>query len=304
MRIKNFLWLLLLAGLWGPSFIFIKVAVTEIPPLTLVTGRVGLAAALLYAVLRWQGRNLPGLGRLWQHYAVMALFSNVLPFVLISWGEIHVDSAPAAILNGTTPLFTILLAHFFAADDQMTPAKITGVVLGFGGLALLIAPSLFAGVRATTWGLLAIAVGSASYGVALVYGRNHLRGATLATPTAQLFLATACLLPLAFWLEQPFNLSLPSWPALGSLLALAVLGTAVAFIVYYRLLAQASATYLSMVTYLLPVFGVILSVVVLDEKLGWNAYAGCGLILLGVMVVNGVFYRIRWPRSAKMLARP
>ncbi len=305
MGFKNFLWLLFLACLWGPSFIFIKVAVGDIPPLTLVTGRVGIAAVILYGVLLLQGRALPRPGPIWKHFAVMAFFSNALPFVLFSWGELHIDSALAAILNGTTPLFTMVLAHFFVADDRVTPAKLVGMLLGFGGLFVLIAPSLLGGVTATTWGLIAVTGAAASYGVALVYARNTLRGVPpLVVPAAQLIIATLMILPLALWVEQPLSLPTPSWPALGSLLALAVLGTAVAFVVYYYILERTSATYLSTVTYLVPVFGVVLGVLVLSEDLQWNAYAGCALILVGVMVVNGVFGRLNRRRPAGLVRTP
>ncbi len=305
MKWRNFTWLLFLASLWGPSFLFIKVAVEEIPPLTLVVGRVGLAALLLYLILRLQGRGLPKFGPIWKHFAVMGLFSNALPFVLFSWGEIYIASALAAILNGTTPLFTIVLAHFFIADERITPQKMGGMLLGFGGLILLIVPSLFEGVFATTWGLIAIAVASASYGVAIVYSRKNLRGLPpLVAPTAQLGMATLYLLPLSLLIEHPFSLPTPSWTAIGSLLMLAVVGTALAFIVYYRILEETSATYLSMVTYLVPAFGLFLGVIILGEQPGWNAYAGCALILLGVMVVNGVFRSIRWRRPAGIAVKP
>jgi drug/metabolite transporter (DMT)-like permease len=287
---KNFLWLLLLAALWGPSFLFIKVAIEEIPPLTLVVGRVGLAALLLFVILRLQGRELPKIGPVWKHFAVMAFFQNAVPFTLINWGEQYIDSALAAILNGTTPLFTIILAHMFITDDRLNLAKALGVFIGFGGLVLLIAPALFDGVQATIWGLIAVTVAAASYGVAIVYSRLKLRGQKpLVAPTAQLALATLYLLPLAFIFEQPFELARPSGAAIGSLIMMAVFGTALAFVVYYRLIEQASASYVSMVTYLVPIFGVVLGVSILDESLRWNALAGCGLILTGVMFVNGVF---------------
>jgi len=305
MRFKNFLWLLFLAALWGPSFLFIKVAVAEIPPLTLVLGRVGLAAAVLYVVLRTQGRNLPQFGRIWQHFAFVALVHNAIPFVLFGWGEQYIDSALAAILNGTTPLFTLVLAHLFTTDDRMTPTKTVGTFIGFAGLLLLIAPSLLGGVQATTWGLIAIAVAAACYAVAIIYSRRNLRGLPpLVAPTAQLFLATLFLFPLALLIEQPYRLPSPSWPALGSLLILSIFGTALAFVVYYRIMERTSATYLSMVTYLVPVFGVILGVLVLNEQLGWNAYLGCALILLGVMIVNGVFKVASWQRPTDVAVRP
>lgn len=305
MALRNFSWLLLLAALWGPSFLFIKIAVQDIPPFTLVLGRVGIAALLLYLILRLTGRNLPKLGRIWLHFAVVGLFSNALPFTLFSWGEIHIASALAAILNGATPLFTMLLAHAFTADDRLTPVKIVGTTVGFGGLVLLIAPSLWQGVYATAGGLIAVIIATVSYGVAIVYTRQNLRGLPpLVGPTAQLSMATLYILPLSLWLERPFSLPAPSWMAWASLLGLAILGTALAFVVYYYVIERTSATYVSMVTYLVPIFGVTLGVAVLDEQPGWPAYIGCMLILVGVMTVNGLFRYRTWRRVAGAATHP
>lgn len=289
MKLKNFLLLVLLAALWGPSFLFIKVAVAEIPPLTLVLGRVGMAAVLLTIFLLVQGKSLPRSRTVWRHLAVMGLVHNTIPFVLFGWGEQYIDSALASILNGTTPLFTIVLAHYFVADDRLTPTKLVGVLIGFAGLMLLITPSLTDGLQVTTLGLLAIALASLLYGVAIVYSRNHLRGLPpLVAPAGQMIMATIYLLPLSLLIDRPFSLPTPSLPVIGSMVALGVLGTAVAFVVYYRLLETAPASYVSMTTYLIPVFGVILGVLVLNEQLTWHAYAGFALILLGVMIVNGL----------------
>jgi drug/metabolite transporter (DMT)-like permease len=305
MNWRNFLWLLFLAALWGPSFLFIKVAVEDIPPLTLMMGRVGLAGILLYLILRAQGRNLLPFGRVWRHLAVMALVQNAIPFFLFAWGEQYIDSALAAILNGTTPLFTLLLAHLFTSDDRLTPTKIVGTLVGFGGLLILIGPSLVSGVQATTLGLLAVTVAAACYGVAMIYSSRHLRGLPpMVAPTTQLLLATLFLLPLSLVIERPFYLAVPSWSALGSLLALSVLGTALAFVIYYRLLERVRATYLSMSTYLVPVFGVILGVLVLNEQLGWNSYVGCTLILAGVMIVNGLIKVTSWQRPTDVAVGP
>lgn len=290
MKTRNFFLLLFLASLWGPSFLFIKVAVAEIPPITLVLARVGIAAVLLYLVLRLQGHNLPGPSRIWGHIAIVALFHNSLPFVLLSWGEQHIDSAIASIVNGTTPIFTILLAHMLTTDDRLTSTKVVGVTLGMLGMVLLVAPSLVGGVEATTLGLLAVIAVSASYGLAMVYSRKHLRGMEpLVAPTGQFLLATLYLLPLVLLIDRPLTLSAPSTQAIASLLALAVFGTALAFIVYYRLIESADASYVSMVTYLVPVFGVILGVLILGERLSWNAYVAFAMILIGVMIVNGLF---------------
>lgn len=299
MKFKNLLLLLLLASLWGPSFLFIKVAVADIPPVTLVAGRVGIAAVLLYLFLRIQGGHLPRSLTVWKHLAFVALTHNSLPFILFSWGEQHVDSALASILNGTTPLFTILLAHFFTEDDRLTPVKIMGVLFGLGGLVMLILPSLADGFRATTWGLLAMVLAAAFYGVALVYSRNHLRDLPpLAAPTGQMIMATIYVLPLALLVERPYLLPAPSLQSTAALVALSLFGTVLAFIVYYRLVNGANASYVSMVTYLVPIFGIILGVLVLEERISWHAYAGCALILLGVMIVNGVFKRVAWRQLA------
>ncbi|WP_420642796.1 DMT family transporter [Candidatus Leptofilum sp.] len=289
MKLKNFLLLILLAALWGPSFLFIKVAVAEIPPITLVLGRVGIAAVLLTLLLLFQGKAFPKSNTIWRHLAVVAAVQNAIPFVLFSWGEQYIDSALASILNGTTPIFTIVIAHFFAADDRLTPTKLIGVLIGFGGLMLLISPSFVDGLQASTLGLLGVALAAVLYGVAIVYTRNNLRGLPpLVAPAGQMILASLYLLPLSLLIERPYNIPTLSLPVIGSLLALGVLGTAAAFIVYYRLLETAPASYVSMTTYIIPIFGVILGVLVLDEQLTWHAYAGFGLILLGVMIVNGL----------------
>ncbi|GIK58913.1 MAG: EamA family transporter [Chloroflexi bacterium] len=289
MNWKNLLLMILLAALWGPSFVFIKVGVETIPPLTLVFGRVALAAVLLYVVLRWQHGRLPDSRTIWKHIAVVALIHNAIPFFLFAWGEQYVDSALASILNGTIPLFTILLAHFFTQDDHLTPAKVIGVLVGFAGMLVLVYPAFQDGVVATAWGVLALVLASFLYGVAIVYGRNHLRGLpSLVAPTGQMMMASLYLLPLVL-LERPWTLPAPSMPSILSMLALAVLGTALAFIVYYKLLERAGASYLSMVAYMIPVFGIFFGVILLDEQLTGEMILGGALILFGVMIVNGLF---------------
>lgn len=290
MNARNLLLLLTLAALWGPSFLFIKVAVEEIPPLTLVLGRVAIGATFLLIVLLAQRRRLPSDRRLWRHLAVVAMLHNALPWVLLAWGEQFIDSALASILNGTTPLFTIILAHYLVEGDRMTMSKLFGVLIGFAGLVLLIWPSLAGGVQASTWGLLSVTGAAAIYGVAMIYSRQHLRGLPpLVAPTSQLLLATAYMLPVALIVDKPWTIDRPSTAALTSLFLLGIMGTGLAFIVYYRLLETANPTYISMVTYVIPIFGVILGVLVLDEQLTWYALAGFVFILLGVMVVNGLF---------------
>lgn len=290
MNFRILIWLIVLALLWGPSFLFVKVAVQDIPPITLVATRLTMAALILYLVLRGQGRNLPRFGMNWKHFMVMGLTLNALPFVLLSWAQQHIDSSLAAILNGTMPLFTVVLAHLLIADEHLSPVKTAGALLGFGGVVSLVAPALSEGVQATVWGLMASILDAASYGLATVYARKHLRGLPpLVGPTAQLTMAAIYLLPLSLLIERPYLNPLPSAPALGALLLLTLLSTVLAFIVYYRVMEQTSATNIAMATYLIPVVATILGVVVLHERPGWNAYLGCALIIAGVMIANGVF---------------
>jgi drug/metabolite transporter (DMT)-like permease len=304
MKFKVFLYLFILALLWGPAFLFTKVAVQDIPPLTLVTVRVAIAAAILYTLLKFQGRSLPALGKIWVHFSAVGLLYNAVPYVLLSWGQQYIDSALAAILFGTTPLFTLVLAHLFSGNDPMTPAKTAGVGVGFVGLVVLLGPALSDGVQATVWGLLASLLAAASYAGATVYSQKTLRGLPpLVGPAAQLTMATILLLPLAWIIEQPYTLPLPSWPAINSLLLLILVSTVLAFVVYYRALETLKATVLSLTTYLIPLVAMVLGVAILHEQLGWNAYLGFGLILLGVMIVNGIL-RFSWQQPASTAIRP
>lgn len=289
MKSKAIIWIIVLALLWGPAFLFMKVAVREIPPLTIAATRVTLGAALLYLIFRLQGQSLPKFGLLWRHFAVMGLAANALPFSLLSWGQQYIDSALAAILVGTLPLFTLFLAHFFTVDDRLSPNKVAGMLVGFGGLVLLFGPVLFDGVRATLWGG-AAAIGAAfSYAVAFVYARQRLRGLPpLVAPMAQLTAAAIYLLPLALIVEQPYALSWPTWSVINALLLLSVWSTVLAFVVYYRAMEQISASTISVATYLNPIVATVLGGILLHEQLGWNAYLGYVLILLSAMVTNNI----------------
>lgn len=287
-KIKNLILFFLLACCWGPSFLFIKIAVQDISPIIIANLRVALGGAMLYAILKFRGVSLPPLGLPWKHFAVMGFFSCALPFTLFSVGEQYIDSSLAAILNGTTPLFTLMIAHFFTENDRLTKAKIYGSAIGFSGLFVLVAPSLFE-AKSTTFGILAGTMAAASYGVGFVYAKKNIRGyKPLVVPTAQLFLASLFLLPFSLMNGTSFEIETVPLEAIASILGLAALGTAAAFVIYYKLLEVTSATYVSAVNYVLPIFGVALGILVLDECLTWNSYLGSMMILIGVMIINGV----------------
>lgn len=304
MKNKNVL-LLLLAIIWSPSFLFIKVAVRDIPPLTLVAIRLSLAAIFLYLALRITGRKLPAGWGDWKRFIVMGFFANALPFVLFSFGEQFADSGAASILNGTTPIFTVILAHLLISDERLTGNKLAGVLIGFAGILVIFNTDfihLFSGQGLQggreTIGLAAFLVASLSYGVGMVYGRLKLRGLPpLVGPAAQLICSATMVLPIALIVDKPFSLS-PGVPALISVAILGIFGTAVAYLIYYRLLDHAGAVFISLVTYLLPPAGVILGMVFLDETPGWYSFAGMFLIIAGVMIVNRVGRKRRLPESA------
>lgn len=289
-NLKNFLLLLLLASLWGPSFLFIKIAIDFIPPITLTAIRIGIGAALLLSILKFHQRKLPKLKSVWKHFSIAALLQSAVPFTLFAVGEKSIDSSLAAIICGAAPLFTLVLAHFFTKNDRFTKNKLVGSSVGFFGLFILVAPALL-GASATIFGIFAVMIGALCYAIAFVYVKkfiNFKNFAPLVVPTVQLIFSFLFLLPVALIFEDQSNLKYASAAAIFSTLSLGIFGSALAFVVYYKVLAATSATYTSMVNYMVPVVGVVLGMLVLDEQLTWNSYLGCILILVGVMIANGV----------------
>jgi drug/metabolite transporter (DMT)-like permease len=280
--------LLLLALLWGSTYPFTKISVHEIPMLTFSLGRSVIGALILWLILRFKGQRLPGWDRIWVHLAMMGVVHNAAPYVLVAWGSQTVDSGLTAIITSTAPLFTIILAHFMVADDRLTPAKIVGVLVAISGMAALLVPSFQGGLTASLQGIIAILAASLCYGVATVYTRKNLRGLPfLVGPTAQLIISAGLLLPVSLLLERPYQLPIPSMPSLLAWGATGVLGTAVAFIVFFRLIEMASPSFVSMVSYLIPIVGAGLGMLVLGERLPPSAYIGFTIILVGVMIANG-----------------
>lgn len=283
-------WLLFLTltALWGPSFLVIKIGLKDIPPLTLAAGRVTIAAVLLYVFMRVSGDRLPRDREFWKKFMIMGLLANAIPFSLLMIGETLATSALAAIFNGFTPVATALIAHAVIPEEKLNGLTLVGIIAGFIGILLLFLPTLgedFDGSHSLP-GFLAFMGMAISYGASMVYSRRALRGySRFVGPTAQLLCATIALLPFALVLEWN-SIKVPGMESLGALLWLAVIATAIAYVIYYRLLELAGATFLSLVTFLLPPFGAILGVLFLDEHLGWNAIAGCALILLGTGFVR------------------
>ena len=282
----NLLLLLVLGSIWGSSYLFIKIIVNEIGPLTLVAGRLGLAALLIWGLLLTQKARIPRAHRVWGAFAVMGLLNGALPFTMISWGEQYIPSGWAALLQSTTPIFTILLAHVLTQDDRITWRKALGVAVGFAGVGLLILPELRTGLTASVWGMLAIVGSSLSYAFAAIFAHRHLGGQQPRTSAAgQFTMGFLFIIPFAFLVEEPLTISL-SWQAMASWAVLTVIGTVVAYVIYYTLLARANATFATMVTYIVPINGLILGTLVLHEPLNPMVIVSLGLVLSGVLLVR------------------
>lgn len=288
-KIKTLVLICILACCWGPSFLFIKLAIEEIPPLTLVACRLLLGGIMVYAFLRVKGESLWPFRAYWPHFVIMAIFACSLPFLLISFGEIYISSSLAAITNSTTPVCTIILAHFFIDSERMTPKKAVGVALGFTGVFIVFLPTLLEKDPGSSFGAFLVFLSAISYAIAMVYSKKNLQGVVpLVAAAAQLLIAALCLIPLALVIEQPYLLPMPSPKAVGAVLGLAILGTAIAFPVYYAVIRLAGASAVSTSTLLFPIIGVFLGVTVLGEQIYWNAYFGSAIILLGLLLSNNL----------------
>jgi drug/metabolite transporter (DMT)-like permease len=282
----NVLLLLVLGVIWGSSYLLIKVAVSDVPALTLVAGRLTLATLTMGLLLRVLGLSMPRDRKRWQTYIVLGLLNTALPYSLISWGEQHIPSVLAALLSAIMPIFTVILVYFFAEDENVGFAKLGGVIVGFMGVGLLILPELNQGLQASFWGQVAVASASFSYAGGTIYARIRLRGEPpLLSTTGQLAAGMLLMIPPSLFFDRPFNLS-PSTVALASWLGLTILGTVIAYILYFTLIERTSATFVSLVTYIIPVSGLVFGALVLDEALKVNMVGSLALILLGVLLVR------------------
>lgn len=285
--------LLTLSVLWGGSFFFNGVAVKALPPLTVVACRVTLAAVALLIIMRILGLKMPTGRKVWSAFVIMGLLNNALPFTLIVWGQTHVASGVAAILNATTPLFTVLVAHGLTRDEKLTGPRVFGVVVGLVGVALMIGRDAVRDLGVDVAAQLAVLAAALLYAFAGVYGRRFraMDIPPIATATGQVTASSIMLLPLAALADRPWTLPPPSLDAVGALVGIAILSTALAYILYFRILATAGATNLLLVTFLIPVSAIILGVLVLDEVLLASHLTGMAFIGMGLTAIDGRIWR-------------
>ena len=292
MSTGDWLLLLVLSVVWGGSFFFAKVAVDELPPLTVALGRVALAAVLLLAAMRRLGGALPRRRDTWTAFAVMGLINNVIPFTLIFWGQTHIASGLASILNATTPLFTVLVAHVATHDEKITPARLAGVFIGFVGGVVMIGPDALTALGGAVLAQRACLVAACFYALGGVYGRRFRGEAPMAVAAGQLSMSSLMLLPLVLLIDRPWTLAAPSLAAVAAVVALAAVSTALAYVIYFRILAPAGATNILLVTILIPVSAILLGVGLRGETLAPRHLAGMAAIALGLAAIDGRPFRL------------
>jgi len=293
MNLKQWTAFLTLTCVWGSSFLWIKIAVQETGPLTIVTLRLLLALVVLLVFMVIRKPGVPRGGRLWGVLLLQGLMSTAIPWILITWAEVHIDSALATVMNATVPLFTIVVAHVFLTDDKMTLRRISGLLVGFSGVLVLVHKDLFFGwgttggaTRMVLLGQGAMLLSSSFYAVSNVYARAKLKGVpTIVQAFYTMLLADAVMWMVTPVIERPFTFPVGglTWLAITWL---GILGAGVSYVIFYYLLHSIGPTRVAVVTYTLPVVGVTLGVVLLKEALTWPLVVGSVLIVSGVWGVN------------------
>jgi drug/metabolite transporter (DMT)-like permease len=289
--------------LWGASFFFIAVANPHVPPFTLVLGRVGLAALALVPLVFLLGERLPTTVTGWWPFMVQAVVNNVIPFTLMVYGQHRIASGLAAVLNATTPLFTLVVARLFVGE-ALSASKLAGVVLGIAGVGVLVGPEALNWNASSAIGMLCILGAALSYAVSALSMRRLRQIPPLVSSAAQLTCSTAMLLPLAGAIDRFWLLPVPGWPATLAVLGLALLSTALAYIVFFRINATAGPTNVMLVTLLIPATATLLGVLILGETLTSHQVAGALVIASGLLVIDGRLpERLGWRGSEGGLDR-
>lgn len=293
MSASNWGTLMFLAFIWGGSFFFNGIAVQELPTLTIVALRVTLAAVFLWIYVIAIGLRIPTSLGVWAALAVMGVINNAIPFTFIVYAQTSISSGLASILNATTPLFTILVAGTLLTDERFSLRKIIGVVIGFGGVFVMMGTSAFHGQSDTIIAQCASLVAAVSYGFAATFGRRFARMGVhpILVATGQVTWSSLILWPIAFWIDAPLSLPMPSMSVWWALIGLALVSTSLAYVLYFKLLQSSGATNLSMVTFLVPVSAIILGILFLGEHLTAPQLIGMGLIGLGLLVIDGRIIR-------------
>lgn len=300
----DWLRLVALATLWGGSFFFVEVALEDMPPLTLVLVRLGLAALVLHMVVLARGLRMPCDPRMWRSFAILGLFGNAIPFSLIFWGQTEITGSLASIINATTPIWTVLLGHVIVSGERLTLRRAMGVTLGFSGVVVMIGMSALSGLGGAVLAQCACVLATVSFAFAPHYGRRFKDIPPLVTATGQLTMSASIMLPVALVVDAPWTLELPGAMPAAATLALALASTSLAFLLYFRVLASAGAVNVMLVTFLIPVSAILLGTLILGEVLLSRHIAGMALIGLGLAIIDGRAWHWLMGRARAAQGRP
>jgi drug/metabolite transporter (DMT)-like permease len=275
--------------MWGGAFFLIGVAVRHVPPFTYVFLRLTIAAAAMWAMLAWRRERLALPRQAWGAVVLLALLNNALPFTLFGWAQTHIASGLASILNATTPIWGVIVAHLFTADEKITPRKLAGVLIGFAGVAVMIGPDLLRSLGGGVLAELACVVAALAYAMAGVWARRFRKmGVSPFSVTAgQLTVGAAMMLPVSLIGDRPWTMAMPPLVAWAAIATLAIVCTAFGYVLYFRLIDRAGATNALLVTLLVPPTAILLGVLFLGEVIGLFDFAGLALIALGLAAIDG-----------------
>lgn len=276
-----------LALIWGGAFFFTEVALVELRPFTLVLGRVGFAAIALWVVVYISGHKMPSSLAKWRAFFIMGGLNNLIPFSLIVWGQTEIGGSLASILNATTPIFAVIIAHFLTADEKITSNRVIGTLAGILGVAVMIGPTALDGASGTLLAQLAILGAAISYSFAGVFGRRFSDTPPLVTAAGQVTASTVLLFPITMVVDKPWTLPMLGAATWGAVFGIAILCTSLAYIIYFRVLRTAGATNLMVVTLLVPVSAIWLGAVFLGESLSHSQIIGMFLIGAGLLAIDG-----------------
>lgn len=287
MGAREWAMLVALGLIWGGSFYFYAIAITELPTFTIVLLRVGIGALGLWTVVALAGLAPPRDWATWRDFFLMGLLNNAIPFSLIVWGQHQVASGLAAILNATTPFFAVLIANLLTADEKLSWNRLGGSIVGLAGVAVMMGLDIFRGVGGALLAQLAMIAAAVLYAYASVFGRRFAALPPLVTAAGQTTGSSLILLPLVLALDAPWRLPLPHIHTLAAVIGLALLCTSLAYLLYFTILKRSGATNLVLVTFLVPASAILLGVIFLDERLGPQHLLGLVAIGIGLALIDG-----------------
>jgi drug/metabolite transporter (DMT)-like permease len=290
----------ILTLLWGGAFYMIEVGLRSFPPITLVFIRMAFAVPPMWIAMRFMGERLPTDMRIWALLAVVGAFNCALPFTLFFWGQQYLDSGYASILNATTPLWGVITAHFMTADEKATPSRIVGVLVGLAGIMVMVGPEAMKGVSDNLLAQLACLISTVFYSLAAIFGRRLSQTSLtpMAVATGQTMTAALMMVPIMLVIDQPWTMSTPRLDSVLAGLAIALISTALAYVLYFRLIDRSGASNAQLVAFLMPILAVALGVAFLNESLSSGQVAGAVLIAFGLAIIDGRLFARLAPRRA------